>query len=302
MSTFSTGILSLRGVGVALCDRHHVEGIRLVIFGRSATREGIRLHSREDFAGMRTAGAVAAEILDDLCDAVRPGVSTGEIDDLTRTMIEERGAKSATIGYRGYEHASCISVNHVVCHGIPGRKRLEDGDILNIDVTVVVDGWYGDSSRMYVAGTANRRAKRLMDVTHDALMLAIGQIMPGNTFGDIGAAIQHHAESHRMSVVREFCGHGLGREFHLPPNVVHFGRPGTGPTLIEGMFFTVEPMINLGKPGTKILQDNWTAVTRDRSLSAQYEHSVGVTENGCEIFTLSSADRFHPTNWRRDDA
>ena len=248
---------------------------------------------------MRRAGAVAADILDELCESVRPGVSTGELDDFIRSKIEQRGARSATIGYRGYAHASCISVNHVVCHGIPGRKRLEEGDILNIDVTVIVDGWYGDSSRMYVAGRASRKAQRLLDVTHDALMLGIGQVRPGNTFGDIGAAIQRHAESHRMSVVREFCGHGLGREFHLPPNVVHFGRPGSGPTLKLGMFFTVEPMINLGKPGTKILPDNWTAVTRDRSLSAQYEHSVGVTESGCEIFTLSPANRFHPTNWSR---
>lgn len=275
-------------------------GNRLVIFGRRTTRDGIRLHSGEDFAGMRRAGAVAAGILDELIDSVRPGVSTGFLDDLIRSKIARRGAKSATIGYRGYAHASCISVNHVVCHGIPGRKRLEDGDILNIDVTVIVDGWYGDSSRMYVAGEASRRARRLMDVTHDALMLGIRQIRPGNTFGDIGAAIQRHAESHRMSVVREFCGHGLGREFHLPPNVVHFGVPGSGPTLKKGMFFTVEPMINLGKPGTKILPDNWTAVTRDRSLSAQYEHSVGVTETGCEIFTLSPANRFHPTNWSRE--
>ena len=251
---------------------------------------------------MRRAGAVAADILDELCESVCPGVSTGELDDLVRSKIGQRGVRSATIGYRGYAHASCISVNHVVCHGIPGRKRLEDGDILNIDVTVIVDGWYGDSSRMYVAGKASRRAKRLMDVTHDALMLGIGQIRPGNTFGDIGAAIQRHAEGHRMSVVREFCGHGLGREFHLPPNVVHFGNPGSGPTLKTGMFFTVEPMINLGKPGTKILPDNWTAVTRDRSLSAQYEHSVGVTETGCEIFTLSRANRFHPTNWSRESS
>ena len=274
----------------------------MVILRPRATRDGIRLYSKEDFGGMRVAGAVAAEILDGLCDAVRPGVSTGALDELTRSMIDERGAVSATIGYRGYKHSTCISVNHVVCHGIPGRKKLENGDILNIDVTVIVDGWYGDSSRMYVAGKANRKARRLIEVTHDALMLGIGQIKPGNTFGDIGAAIQRHAENHRMSVVREFCGHGLGREFHLPPNVLHFGRPESGPVLEAGMFFTVEPMINLGKPGTKILQDNWTAVTRDRSLSAQFEHSVGVTESGCEIFTLSPANRFYPTNWSTNDS
>ncbi len=271
-----------------------------MIIGARRTREGIRLHPSKDFAGMRAAGAVAAGILDDLGPAVLPGTTTGEIDDLARGMIEERGVVSATIGYRGYQHATCISVNHVVCHGIPGRKRLEEGDILNIDVTVIVDGWYGDSSRMYLAGKASRRAQRLIDVTHDALMLGIKQVRPGNTFGDIGFAIQRHAESHRMSVVREFCGHGLGREFHLPPNVLHFGKPGSGSVLEPGMFFTIEPMINLGKPGTKILPDNWTAVTRDRSLSAQFEHSVGVTESGCEIFTLSPADRFHPSSWHQD--
>ena len=250
---------------------------------------------------MRAAGAAAAQILDEVAPAVVPGVKTGELDELIGKLIADRGVKSATVGYRGYRHASCISVNHVVCHGIPDQRRLRGGDILNIDVTVIVDGWFGDSSRMYVAGKASRRARRLIDVTHDALMLGISKIKPGNTFGDIGAAIQRYAESHRMSVVREFCGHGLGREFHLPPNVLHFGKPGTGSVLEVGMFFTVEPMINLGKPETRILPDNWTAVTRDRSLSAQFEHSIGVTESGCEIFTLSPADLFHPTNWRTAD-
>ena len=246
---------------------------------------------------MRNAGAVAAAILDDLAEAVQPGVTTGELDDLTMEKIKTHGARSATIGYRGYNHATCISVNHVVCHGIPSKKRLRRGDILNIDVTVIVDGWYGDSSRMYAAGKPSRRAERLMRVTHDSLMLALQEVRPGAAFGDIGATIQEHAESHRMSVVREFCGHGLGREFHLPPNVLHFGTRGTGPALQEGMFFTIEPMINLGRPETKILSDNWTAVTRDKSLSAQFEHSVGVTANGCEVFTLSPAGRFYPSNW-----
>ncbi len=261
------------------------------------TRDAIRLHSPSDFAGMRQAGGVAAGILDGLCEMVRPGMTTGDIDAHVEEEIRQRGVESATIGYRGYRHATCISVNHVVCHGIPGRKKLEQGDILNIDVTVIVDGWFGDSSRMYVAGEPNRRAERLLQTTHDALMLGLAQVRPGNTFGDIGAAIQRHAEGNRMSVVREFCGHGIGREFHLPPNVVHFGLPGSGPALQEGMFFTVEPMINLGRPGTKILGDNWTAVTRDKSLSAQFEHSVGVTEDGVEIFTLSPLDRFFSTNW-----
>ena len=260
--------------------------------------ESIRLHKPADFAGMREAGRVAAAILDELADFVAPGVTTEDIDGRTMELIAAHGARSATIGYRGYSHATCISVNHVVCHGIPGRKRLQDGDILNIDVTVIVGGWHGDTSRMYVAGQPSRRAGRLIKVTHDALMLAIREVRPGATFGDIGAAIQRHAESHRMSVVREFCGHGLGREFHLPPNVLHVGRRGKGPVLREGMFFTIEPMINLGRPETKILSDSWTAVTRDKSLSAQFEHAVGVTRDGCEIFTLSPAGRYYPANWQ----
>ncbi len=275
-------------------------------------KDGIRLHTPEDFAGMRAAGQLVARILDDIRHEVRPGVSTLELDGTIHAMIREAGAVSATVGYKGYRHASCISANHVVCHGIPGtpiptgkmeRKRttdaLLDGDILNIDVTVIVDGWYGDSSRMYVAGTPKPFAARLIDVTHDALMEGIAQAQPGQTFGDIGAAIQRYAEAHGCSVVRDFCGHGLGRVFHAAPNVLHYGRWGTGPVLEPGMFFTIEPMINLGRPETKVLDDDWTAVTKDRSLSAQFEHSVGVTETGCEIFTLSPAGRFHPT-WDRE--
>ena len=261
------------------------------------TRGGIRIYRTEDFADMRAAGAVAARILDDLCDLVRPGIKTEEIDNYVMTRIAHYGVASATIDYRGYKHATCISVNHVVCHGIPGTKRLKEGDILNVDVTVVVNGWYGDSSRMYVAGQPSRKAARLIQVTHDALMFGIEQVRPGNTFGDIGNAIQRHAESRRMSVVRNFCGHGLGKDFHLPPNVLHFGKRGDGEELQEGMFFTIEPMINLGRPDTRILRDNWTAITQDRSLSAQFEHSVGVTSEGCEIFTLSPCGRFHPTNF-----
>lgn len=262
------------------------------------TKDGIRIHSREDFAGMHRAGRVAADILDRIGPMVAPGVTTGEIDEAIERMVEGAGATSATIGYRGYAHASCISVNHVVCHGIPGNKVLKDGDILNIDVTVIVDGWYGDTSRMYVAGTMGRKADRLVQVTHDALMKGIEAVRPGATFGDIGHAIQTFVEGNRMSVVRDFCGHGLGQVFHAPPNVLHYGRPGTGPVLEEGMFFTIEPMVNLGRPETKVLADDWTAVTRDKSLSAQFEHSVGVTATGCEIFTLSPAGRFHPT-WDR---
>lgn len=256
------------------------------------TKEGIRIHAREDFAGMHKAGAVASQILDEVGPLVQPGVTTGVLDDFITRRVQDLGVTSATIGYRGYEHASCISVNHVVCHGIPGDKVLANGDILNIDVTVIVDGWYGDTSRMYVAGKAPIKAKRLIQVTHDALMKGIEAVRPGATFGDIGAAIQGYAEGRGMSVVRDFCGHGLGRVFHAPPNVLHFGRPGKGPMLEEGMFFTIEPMINLGRPETKVLADDWTAVTRDKSLSAQFEHAVGVTADGCEIFTLS--DKFFP--------
>ena len=259
------------------------------------TRDGIRIYEDADFAGMHRAGELAARILDEVAALVEPGATTEALDDFVRGRIEAAGATSATIGYKGYRHATCISVNHVVCHGIPGPKLLKDGDILNIDVTVIVDGWFGDSSRMYVAGAPSRKAERLIQVTHDALMAGIAAVKPGNTFGDIGAAIQAHVEGHRMSVVRDFCGHGLGRVFHAPPNVLHYGRPGTGPVLEEGMFFTIEPMVNLGRPETKVLADDWTAVTRDKSLSAQFEHSVGVTATGVEIFTLSPAGKFHPT-------
>lgn len=260
------------------------------------TKDGIRIYETADFEGMQAAGHLAARILDEVAPLVAPGVTTEALDDFVRGRVEELGATSATIGYRGYRHASCISVNHVVCHGIPGPKVLKDGDILNIDVTVILDGWFGDTSRMYVAGDLNRKAERLIQVTHDALMLGIEQVKPGNTFGDIGRAIQKYVEAQRMSVVRDFCGHGLGRVFHAPPNVLHYFT-GMGDKLVleEGMFFTIEPMVNLGRPETKVLSDDWTAVTRDKSLSAQFEHSVGVTADGVEIFTLSPANKFHPT-------
>ncbi|MGB7242720.1 MAG: type I methionyl aminopeptidase [Sulfitobacter sp.] len=260
------------------------------------TKDGIRIYENADFAGMHAAGALAARILDDIAEHVFVGQTTGAIDKIITDKVTEAGAKSATIGYKGYQHASCISVNHVVCHGIPGDKVLKNGDILNIDVTVIVDGWFGDTSRMYTAGKQSRKAERLIEVTHDALMRGIEAVKPGNTFGDIGHAIQSFVEGHRMSVVRDFCGHGLGRVFHAPPNVLHYGRPGTGAVLEEGMFFTIEPMVNLGRPETKTLADDWTAVTRDKTLSAQFEHSVGVTETGFEIFTLSPAGLFHPTS------
>ncbi|OYU62499.1 MAG: type I methionyl aminopeptidase [Bradyrhizobium sp. PARBB1] len=266
------------------------------------TKDGIRIYEDADFAGMRAAGRAAAEILDQVSPLMQIGVTTGEIDAFIRDEVERRGLVSATIGYRGYQHASCISVNHVVCHGIPGSKipgrssdALVAGDIVNVDVTVVVDGWFGDSSRMYAVGTLKPFALRLVNVTYEALMRGIAAVKPGNTFGDIGHAIQTHVEAARMSVVRDFCGHGLGRVFHAPPNVLHYGRAGTGAVLEEGMFFTIEPMVNLGRPETKTLSDDWTAITRDKSLSAQFEHSVGVTATGCEIFTLSPAGKFHPT-------
>ncbi len=259
------------------------------------TKDGIRLYDNEDFVGMLAAGQLAARILDAVSAHIFVGQTTGAIDQAITEMVEDAGAKSATIGYKGYKHASCISVNHVVCHGIPSDKTLKNGDILNIDVTVIVNGWFGDTSRMYIAGKLARKPERLIEVTHDALMLGIESVKPGNTFGDIGHAIQNFVESHRMSVVRDFCGHGLGRVFHAPPNVLHYGRPGTGPVLKPGMFFTIEPMVNLGRPETKTLADEWTAVTRDKSLSAQFEHSVGVTEEGVKIFTLSPDGKFHPT-------
>lgn len=251
-------------------------------------RDGmIKLHGPAGFEGMRKAGRLAAEILDALVPLVVPGVRTDELDSFVRQMTLDGGAIPATLGYRGYSHSCCISINHVVCHGIPSDKTLKDGDIVNIDVTPLLDGWHGDSSRMYLVGDVPLKARRLVDVTYECLMLGIAAAKPGARLGDIGAAIQAHAEKQRYGVVREFCGHGLGRLFHDAPEVIHAARAGTGPELRPGMFFTIEPMINLGKPGVKILEDGWTAVTRDRSLSAQFEHSIGITEDGCEVFTAS---------------
>jgi methionyl aminopeptidase len=251
-------------------------------------RDGtIKLHGPNAFEGMRRAGRLAAEILDALAPMVVPGVTTAALDDVVRQMTLAGGAVPATLGYRGYTHSCCISVNHVVCHGIPSDKTLKDGDIVNIDVTPLLDGWHGDTSRMYLVGDVALKARRLVEVTYECLMIGIEQARPGARLGDIGAAIQRHAERNRYGVVREFCGHGLGRLFHDAPEVVHAARAGTGPELRPGMFFTIEPMINLGKPPVKLLEDGWTAVTRDRSLSAQFEHSIGITETGCEIFTES---------------
>ena len=247
----------------------------------------IHLHSAADFDGMRKAGRLAAEALDFITPYVVPGVTTGELDRLCAQFIIERGGINAPLGYRGFPKSICTSVNHVVCHGIPGDKKLVDGDIINIDVTPIVDGWHGDSSRMYYAGTPSIKARKLVEVTYHALMKGIEVVRPGATVGDIGHAIQTYAEGHRFSIVREFCGHGLGKVFHAAPNVVHYGHPGTGDVLQPGMFFTIEPMINAGKAESKVLADGWTAVTKDKSLSAQFEHSIAVTESGFEIFTLS---------------
>ena len=255
---------------------------------RVEARNGvIKLHGAEAFEGMRRAGRLAAEILDALVPHVVPGVTTDELDAIVYRMTVEGGGVPATLGYRGFTKSCCTSINHVVCHGIPGDRVLKDGDIVNIDVTPIVDGWHGDTSRMFLVGDVPIKARRLVDITYECLMLGLQQARPGNRLGDIASAIQTHAEKNRYSVVRDFCGHGVGRLFHDSPEVIHAGRPGTGPDLKPGMIFTVEPMINIGRSDVKLLDDGWTAVTRDRSLSAQFEHSIGITKTGCEIFTKS---------------
>jgi methionyl aminopeptidase len=254
----------------------------------------VRLHGAEAFEGMRRAGRLAAATLDFITPHIKPGVTTGELDRLCHDYILQHDAVPAPLGYRGFPKSICTSVNHVVCHGIPGDKRLVEGDILNIDVTTILDGWHGDTSRMFFVGEVGVRARKLVDVTYEAMMRGIAAVKPGNTLGDIGHAIQSFAEAQRFSVVRDFCGHGLGRIFHEAPSVLHYGEPGTGLVLREGMLFTVEPMINAGRWEVKVLSDGWTAVTKDRSLSAQFEHSVGVTAEGCEIFTLSPAELHKP--------
>ena len=254
----------------------------------------IKVHDAEGFEGMRRAGRLAAECLDLLVPLVKPGAITDDIDRVAREFILDNGALPACLFYRGYAKTVCISPNHVVCHGIPSDRALREGDIINIDVTAVVDGWHGDTSRMYGVGEVSPRARRLVDITYDAMMLGIAEVKPGKTFGDIGHAIQTYVEAQRCSVVRDFCGHGLGQVFHDNPNVLHYGAPGSGAVLRPGMFLTVEPMVNLGKYAVKLLNDGWTAVTRDKSLSAQFEHAVGVTETGVEIFTLSPAGLDRP--------
>ena len=254
----------------------------------------IKIHDAAAFDAMRKAGRLAAETLDYVTPHVEPGITTGELDKLCHDFIVSHEAIPAPLGYRGFPRSICTSINHVVCHGIPGDRKLLDGDIINIDVTTIVDGWHGDTSRMFYVGKVGIKAQRLVDITYDAMMRGIESVKPGAHLGDIGQAIQTFAEAHRFSVVRDFCGHGIGRVFHDSPSVLHFGRKGMGPALKEGMFFTVEPMINAGRREVKVLEDGWTAVTRDRSLSAQFEHTVGVTKDGVEIFTLSPTGLHRP--------
>jgi len=272
-----------------------------VMLGMDSRREvtarpgSIKIHGPVAFEGMRKAGALAAATLDFIVPHVVPGVTTGELDRLCHEFVTGHGAISAPLGYRGFPKAICTSINHVVCHGIPGERRLIEGDILNIDVTPILDGWHGDSSRMYFVGDRiPLKARKLVDVTYEAMMRGIAAIKPGLHIGIIGDAIQRYAESHRYSVVRDFCGHGVGRVFHDAPSILHYGRPQDGPVMQEGMFFTIEPMINAGRWEVKVLSDGWTAVTKDRSLSAQFEHTIGVTATGYEIFTISPAGLHRP--------
>ncbi|RCL02413.1 MAG: methionyl aminopeptidase [Candidatus Tokpelaia sp. JSC161] len=246
----------------------------------------VRIFDEQAFQGMRKVCNLAARCLDELAELVKPGMTTKEIDSFVFSFGVEHGALPADLNYRGYTASCCTSINHVVCHGIPDNKPLREGDILNIDVTYILDGWHGDTGRMYSVGKIKRAAERLIEVTHECLMRGIASVKPGIRTGTIGAAIQQYAEAEHCSVVRDFCGHGVGQIFHDAPSILHYGTPDHGIELREGMIFTIEPMINLGKAGVKILKDGWTAVTRDRSLSAQYEHTVAVTKTGYEIFTL----------------
>lgn len=255
----------------------------------------IIIHKPEDYAGMRKAGQLTAQVLDMIGEHVKPGITTGELNDICHEMIIGAGAIPAPLNYRGFPKSICTSVNHVICHGIPGDLRLKDGDIVNIDVTTIVDGWHGDSSRMYFAGKPSIKAKRLCQVTYEATMLGIEQVKPGNTVGHIGYAIQQYAEKHGYSVVRDYCGHGIGKTFHTAPSILHYGLPGEGDVLKEGMFFTVEPMINAGHYDTILSRhDGWTVTTRDKSLSAQFEHTLAVTATGYEIFTGSPKGLHQP--------
>ena len=257
----------------------------------------IPIYNKNDFEKMRQAGRLASHVLDQLYQLIQTGISTLEINDFCHDLIIKNNAIPAPLNYKGFPKSICTSVNHVVCHGIPNEKKiLNNGDIVNVDVTVILDGWYGDSSRMFVAGKTNKKNLDLMKVTFECLNIGIKEAQPGKNLGDIGYRIQKYAESKKYSVVRDFCGHGIGKEFHTPPSVLHFGNLGAGPELKPGMFFTIEPMINLGDWKVKILNDGWTAVTKDKSLSAQFEHTIGITDDGNEIFTLSNNNTDFPIN------
>ncbi|MDX6752380.1 type I methionyl aminopeptidase [Geminicoccaceae bacterium 1502E] len=262
--------------------------------GRAKSRPQVPLLGRDSLAAMRRAGRLAAATLDMIGAEVATGVETDRLDTLCHDFIRDHGARPAPLGYQGYPRATCISVGEVVCHGIPGPRRLAEGDIVNIDVTVVLDGWYGDTSRMYWVGATSEAARRLCQVTFEALWRGIRAVRPGATLGDLGHAVQAHAEAHGCSVVRDYCGHGIGRRFHQPPTVLHHGKPGRGMSLEPGMSFTIEPMLNLGGHEVDVLEDGWTVITRDASLSAQFEHTVVVTETGVEVMTLSPEGQHHP--------
>jgi methionyl aminopeptidase len=268
------------------------ELVKADAFGAQDT--SVPLHDAAAFASMHRAGQLAASALDMITGHVVPGVTTGELDRLCHEFIHDHNAVPAPLNYRGYPKSICTSINHEVCHGIPGERRLLDGDILNIDVTVIFEGWYGDTSRMFFAGTPPLKSRRLCRVTFEGLWQGIKAVHAGATLGDVGHAIQSYVEGERCSVVRDYCGHGIGRVFHDSPSVLHFGKPGEGLVLRAGMIFTIEPMVNLGTWQVKLKKDGWTVITRDRQPSAQFEHTVGVTETGCEVFTLSPAGLHHP--------
>lgn len=255
----------------------------------------IPIYNKGDFQGMREAGTLAAKILDSLQTIITTGISTETINDFCHNMIIENNALPAPLGYKGFPKSICTSVNHVVCHGIPSKNKiLQNGDIINVDVTVVLNGWHGDSSRMYAVGKINNKSEMLIKTTYECLMRGVEIAKPGKFFGDIGYEIQQYAESKNYSIVRDFCGHGIGKKFHTPPSVLHYGKAGEGQELKPGMFFTIEPMINIGNWDVKILNDGWTAVTKDKSLSAQFEHTIGITETSNEIFTLSQNNSDFP--------
>ena len=249
----------------------------------------ISIKTSEEVAKMRIAGRLAAEVLEMIGPYVQPGISTGELDDIChKYIVEEQQAIPAPLNYQGFPKSICTSVNHVVCHGIPSNKILDNGDIINIDVTVILNGWYGDTSRMFIVGNKTSvKAIKLINITYESMMDSIKQIKPGSTLGDIGYVIENKAKKNNFSVVKDFCGHGIGKSFHEAPSVLHYGSKGQGVKLKKGMIFTIEPMLNAGTSEIKILNDGWTAITKDRKLSAQFEHTIGITEKGFEIFTLS---------------